>query len=375
MLPSFAPFPPASVRKNISHGNWKSCLECWTLLAQASLLLCSKDFFPRVAKEQSLVDFIISYMTESAQSSCYYESNVEKEKILRREIFLLTHRIFIEVVPVPLKVLQHGFLGDFSIVYNRYGTTKSLLESLWDRENFEENSTMRDNKNSLIRLLGYSHQAPVMEVDRALLRTVAMLRVSFQYGQFLMLGSDVLDALATAFEKGSPAYRSKIMIIGYFSLICLLETRRPRIPTLLDHLYSLQSAYLSSSLLRNIASSTPLLRQLREKLSGHELDRAQPLMQELQAFENTATRRPKNRLPSKANKGKDKALNRAPLNDMHVHKMSLVTQIQDLFPDLGSAFIVQLLEEYDDDTEQVVAHLLEDSLPNHVEQTDRAENL
>lgn len=375
MLPPLAPFPPASVRKNISPDVWESCLQCWTLLVQANLRLSLEEFRAHVSKKPSVVEFTISYITESAQSSSHSESKVEKEKGLRREIFLLTHRIFTEVIPIPPQVLQHGFLGDLSIVYGRYGTTKNLLKSLWDRENLDESSTMRDNKRSLIQLLDYSQQAPASEVDRVLLRTVALLKVSFQYGQFLMLGSDVLDALAIAFEKGSSSYQSKIMIIGYLSLVCLLETRKPRISTLLDHLYSLQSTSLASSLLRTTASSTPLLRQLREKLSGHEFDRAQALMQELEAFENTTAGMPRDHVPRKISKGKYKDLGDNPLNDMHVHKMSLVTQIQDLFPDLGSAFIVKLLEEYSDDTEQVVGHLLEDSLPTHLRQTDRTEDL
>ncbi|KAL9116514.1 MAG: hypothetical protein Q9187_006960 [Circinaria calcarea] len=61
--------------------------------------------------------------------------------------------------------------------------------------------------------------------------------------------------------------------------------------------------------------------------------------------------------------------------NVHVHKLSLVTQIQDLFPDLGSGFIVKLLDEYNDDPEQMTAHLLEDTLPAHLKQADRTENI
>lgn len=55
--------------------------------------------------------------------------------------------------------------------------------------------------------------------------------------------------------------------------------------------------------------------------------------------------------------------------------MSIVTQIQDLFPDLGAGFIVKCLDEYNDDIEQVTAHLLEDSLPAHLAAADRSEKL
>jgi len=55
--------------------------------------------------------------------------------------------------------------------------------------------------------------------------------------------------------------------------------------------------------------------------------------------------------------------------------MSLITQVQDLFPDLGAGFIHKLLEEYHDDAEQVTAHLLDDSLPAHLQSADRSEPL
>jgi len=53
--------------------------------------------------------------------------------------------------------------------------------------------------------------------------------------------------------------------------------------------------------------------------------------------------------------------------------LSLVTQVQDLFPDLGSGFVLKLLDEYNDDVEHVTTHLLDDSLPPHLQLVDRKE--
>ena len=55
--------------------------------------------------------------------------------------------------------------------------------------------------------------------------------------------------------------------------------------------------------------------------------------------------------------------------------MSVITQVQDLFPDLGAGFVVKLLDEYNDNAEKVIAHLLEDSLPPHLTEADRSEQL
>lgn len=374
MLPPFAPFPPASVRREISRDDWDSILEGWIFLTQRNLLLPSKEFVHRAQNEPSVVDFVLSYMTESARPIGHFTRNVEKEKRLRKEVFLLTHRILTHIIPVPPKLLRHTFLGDLSVVYDRSKTLKDLLELLWDREILDKNPSMQENKKSLIQILNSGLHESTVENDEALLRTVALLKVSFRYGQFLMLGSDFLDALATAFEKSSSAYQSKLVVIGYFGLISLLESRRPKISLLLDHLYSLKAALDSKSLLRTLSSSTPLLGRLRQNLDGQDVDRARPLLQELETFEKPATGLPRHQAARKPKKGKDRAT-QTPLQDMHVHQLSLVTQVQELFPDLGSAFIVKLLAEYQDDTEQVIAHLLEDSLPSHLKQADRSEVL
>ncbi len=374
MLPSFSPFPPASVRKNISQEDWEACLDCWTLLAQRNLHISSKEFDVLARKELSMVEFIVSFMTEFAEWS-HSDILTDREKKLKREIFLLTHRVLREVVPIPEKLQQLDFQGDFCIVYGRYGSLKSLLEFLWDRVNLHDISTTQDKKRLLIQVLDSGLRDSSTDIDRVLLRMVALLKVSFQYGQFLMVGSDFLDALAAAFEKSSSSYRPKIAIVGYLCLISLLESRRPQTSTLLDHLYSLKSSPHSNSLIQTICLSTPLVRQLRENLCAQNVDRVKPLMQELEALRKSTTGRITNQLLKKSTKGKEKALNEAPRMDMHVHKMSLVTQIQDLFPDLSSQFVVKLLAEYNDDSEQVIAHLLEDSLPAHLKQADRAEVL
>ena len=77
------------------------------------------------------------------------------------------------------------------------------------------------------------------------------------------------------------------------------------------------------------------------------------------------------------NKGKGKAT--APVegydDQVHIHSASLISQVQDIFPDLGSGFIAKMLDEYNNDTEQVIAHLLEESLPAHLVGADRSETL
>jgi activating signal cointegrator complex subunit 2 len=74
-------------------------------------------------------------------------------------------------------------------------------------------------------------------------------------------------------------------------------------------------------------------------------------------------------------KGKGKITQQEVNADIHVHKMSQITQVQDLFPDLGSGFVSKCLDEYGEDVEQVVANLLSETLPPHLANADRSESL
>ena len=50
----------------------------------------------------------------------------------------------------------------------------------------------------------------------------------------------------------------------------------------------------------------------------------------------------------------------------------LIAQIRDLFPELGEGFLAQCLDYFDSNTERVINALLEDNLPPHLANLDRA---
>lgn len=377
-LPPFAPFPPANLQKNIVPEEWQLCLDSWILLAQGNLLLPSKEFSSRIVKDPSIIAFLLSYITETSTSHATPTVHAPSAKSLRRECFLLVHRIVTDVKPVPSALLDWTFLGNLSIIYVKNESLRSMLVGLYDRESLDSNTSMRESKSSFIRLLEVNSDETSPDLDVVLRRAGALLKATYQYGQFLMLGSDFLDALSTAFEEGSSLFQKKSAVIGFLCLTSLLDSRRPKFSTLIDHLDSLIAASHYDSLLKGICSTTPLLPKVRGRLSGPESERAKPLMLQLAGFQNSKDGKPKKLGTSKLNKGKSKyhdEYGHGALGNVHVHKLTLVTQIQDLFPDLGSGFVVKLLDEYDDDTEQVIAHLLDGSLPSHLEHVDRTENL
>ncbi len=381
VLPPFAPFPPVKLRKDILPDEWEHCLDSWILLARGNLLLSPKAFSMTVVKDHSLLDFLLSYVRESTPAVDELARFNPRKTTLRRQCFLLSHRILSEVKPVPPLLLDWGFWAGLCILYPKSTNLKNLLRLVWDQESLDSSPSMQKSKTSLMQLLEANNSNPSnppTELDDVLRRTGALLKMCYQYGQFLMLGTDLIDSLSATYQKGSADLQKKMIAITYLSIMSLIEPGRPKISTLLDQLYTLNSNSHSESLVVGLCLKTPLLQKMRDRISGLEAERAKPLMQTLNKFESTKTRlrRPKNLISSKIDKGKGKATDEfghGAMGDIHVHKLSLVTQIQDLFPDLGSGFVVKLLDEYNDDTEEVIAHLLEDSLPPHLRHADQTE--
>ncbi|KAI9901977.1 hypothetical protein N3K66_003794 [Trichothecium roseum] len=153
-----------------------------------------------------------------------------------------------------------------------------------------------------------------------------------------------------------------------------------------DQLYSLKAAAdthkagplnANDSLVAELVTSTPILRILSRRVEEGNAtsDNFKSRVTALQGYKKGPMVRPKKLIKRKVDKGKGRMSQQDADTDMHIHKMSLITQVQDLFPDLGAGFITKCLDEYGDDVEQVVANLLSDSLPPHLSGADRSEPL
>ncbi|KAL9598953.1 MAG: hypothetical protein Q9179_003732, partial [Wetmoreana sp. 5 TL-2023] len=378
-LPSFAPFPPANLRKDIVPEEWALCLDAWLFLAEGHLLLSHEAFAAKVSKDPSVAEFLNTYI--NSETLQVHDTNPgPNARSLRRACYLLIHRCLSEMQKKPPWLLNWHFLADLSIAYANRSSLKPLLQGLWDIEEVQDRS--QKHKVSLISTLeGAGNKDDHSDMDTTLARVAALLRACPKYGEFLMRGSDFMDAMSTFYGLTVPFLKRKLVVIMYRCFLALIDSLNPRYSMLLDHLYGLDSSADPHSLLSAVCSSTPFVRKLRDRVTGPDAVRAEKLIQQLSKFEGTGTLplRPKKPARKRADKGKGKEIDDyghgAIDQGLHIHKMSLVTQIQDLFPDLGSAFVVKLLDEYGDDMEQVTAHLLDDSLPSHLKTLDRSENI
>lgn len=377
-LPQFAPFPDVKVRQNVLPIEWKAYLDTWTSLAELHLRLGDAQFRNAVSEDSSSLNiFLISFFHELAND----DSIAAQATLLRKRSFFLLHRIY-SGNTIPASLVTLSVLSDICRVFSKSTQFRTLFKHLWKKETVMIERNLQPAKNSLIRNLDSKRPE---EADSTMNKIVPLLRLSADVGTYLLTGSDFLDALCNAYPRVTPSLQAKIATIAYLGLVHLLEGEKPNFSLLSDNLYSLkangeqQAKPDSQSLIADLVTNTPLLHKIRDTATVPETTRVRNLAASLSAFQQTSAARPKKLVRRKMDKGKGKAADdefgHGAFGEIHVHRMSMISQIQDLFPDLGSGFVAKLLHEYNDNIEEVTAHLLEDSLPSHLGTSDRSEQL
>jgi activating signal cointegrator complex subunit 2 len=385
------PFPEAAWRNHLVPQEWEACLEAWISLVEAHLSLEPAEFTRLSAKDESLPTFLMSFAAETSQSpDILSSSDPLKAKQLRKHVFLLSYRL-LEVDHPPEPLLRWQFLADISKVYGKSHAGK-LNTAAWKRHVSSLEASMGLVKSFLIKELDSGLKGDLKTADTQLKQLNHLLHASPEAAAFFMAGSDFMDSLISCYKIMNPPLRKAILSTLYLCLIGLTEEEKPNFSSLVDQLYSLKIAAeahksgptnVNDSLVAELVTVTPILKQVQHRIeaSGSGSNRAKSVINALDDFRKPGgTVRPHHLMRRKINKGKGAAketdeYGHGSHGQIHIHRMSLITQVQDLFPDLGSGFIVKLLNEYNDDVEQVISHLLEGSLPSHLEQADRSEEM
>ena len=368
-----APIPPANIRLTLGPEEWEACLDAWLALADLQLRLPSNEFAASVNERGSVSSFLTSFYRELATLQPSDESlSNKKARSLQRTGFLLFGRISQET-ELPQDLLTVDFLSNFCHVHVRSAALSRLMLNLWKRQAIVLQPLFQRRKDALSKLLESTNPAAAVS-ELTLLAPI--LRASPDIGLLFIAGSDFLDALATAYGKlVESAEQLPVVSTSYLGLVSTVNGESANLSLLSDCLYGLKgqadSRNHQSSLLADLVTNTPLLGKLRKTTTGKGADRLGKLLDVLETYRTPSIARARKTPRRRINKGKNKAENVD--GELHVHRMSLVTQIQDLFPDLGSGFVLRLLDEYGDDVEQVTAHLLDDSLAPHLQSLDRSE--
>jgi activating signal cointegrator complex subunit 2 len=339
-LPHFAPFPGANVRHNILPDEWQLYLDSWISLAELYLRLGDQEFSTAISGEDTLTPFLLSFFHELAND----DSIAPRVQSLRKQCFFLLHRL-LSRDDLPSSLLNWPALSDFCHVFPKSDQFRILLQKLWARKGGVVEKSLQTAKTSLIRNLESKRPE---EAENTLNRIAPLLRVSADASIYMLTGSDFLDALYAAYPNVSPPMRKKLVTVAYLGLTAVLEGPKPNYSLLSDHLYGLKSSEEQeqkkepgkNTLVADLVTNTPLLEKIRDKAIAPEATRVKNTAASLSAFRQSGLARPKKLVRRKVDKGKAKVSNDeyghgAFTGEIHVHRMSMVTQVQDLFPDPG----------------------------------------
>ncbi|CRK48912.1 hypothetical protein BN1723_008270 [Verticillium longisporum] len=398
VLPPLAPFPPPSLRSHLSQQDWDALLDAWDISARA---YCSQadDI---ISQADSLPLFLTSFIQEIAPTgpSFILGPSQTAKSLLNSTLNLFTRRI---AVNPPPELTRWQVLADASKLYTKAHISVSL-SMLFSTQPAVLETSLSPLKKSLITQLDAGFKTDIVALERTLTRLNHLIHASRHVATFILAGSDLLDGLVTRYKIMNPPLRKVIIATTYLCLVGLTEdgnsrntestetgsngNGKARWGMLADSLFELTSIAeahrsgplnVNDSLVAELVSATPLLAILlrRAEAAGTLSPTLKARLETLQGFKKAGVgpSRPRaKRRRQKVDKGKGVADGDAGM-EMHIHKMSQIAVIQDLFPDLGSGFVAKLLEEFGEDPEAVIAKLLEDDLPPALAAADRAELL
>ncbi|RJE26787.1 CUE domain protein [Aspergillus sclerotialis] len=387
-LPPLIPVPPPAVRSTLPSEDWDACIDAWITLVGILVEARGERFTSAVMKDESTATFLTSFYQQLASPAALGLQSGPKATRLRKLCFLLTRRVLLEISSPPLDLLDWRFLGSLCCVYPSSSASKTLLSTVWEKHESNISASLEKAKSLIIKHLSFGNPSNNQAVAGDIRVLTVLASTLPSAGRVLVTGSDFLDTLFDAYQTQKREGLRRILVANaYVGLTSLLKGTTPNLSLLLDHLFSLKAAAGVGSprtkneptLLSDLICSSDILSRLERYLSANPQKRGQDLVSSLRSYQNESKvfhhRYQRQRRNVSKGKGKARAGDILPNEELHAHKLSLITQIQDLFPDLGSGYIVRLLDFYADNTETVVAHLLDASLPPELQNLDRSEQL
>lgn len=384
-LPPLAPVPPPTIRTTLQQAEWEACIDAWTMLLRVRIDTPAKIFQDLAAKDESAVLFLLSFSNQLATSGEAGLKLGPKGRTLRKLSFLLTRRILLDLYSPPADLLAWNFLGNLCCCYPSSAALKRLLSDAWDKHHETITASVEKAKSSIIKQLVNKKTSDSLAVN-AHIRTLTILASALPAcGQVLMAGSDYLDTLSDAYQAHPRDTLRRVLVANiYVGLTSLLKSK-PNLSSLLDQLFGLKATAgigmpktrKEPTLLSDLICSSDLLARLEKYLTDHPQKRGEDLVSSLRTYQRESrvfhNRYQKKKMTVEKGKGRDVTVSAG--EELRAHRMSLVTQIQDLFPDLGSGYVIRLLDYYGDNPETVVAHLLDSSLPSELQSLDKSEDL
>ncbi|KAL2885084.1 Activating signal cointegrator 1 complex subunit2 [Ceratocystis lukuohia] len=390
-LPEFAPFPSSQVREALLPEQWTNALAAWATLTSAVLALSDndlKDYLGTSGAISAVAYLDGAYAEVAAKGPRILGSSPAKATANLRLMRTLLVRLLTKGQLAGLG--DWGLLADFARV--DWANAGDVLALAWTTQTSSIETSLAVLKKNLIRLLDASLSGDLKAVEQILSRLNYLLQGATIAAAYFAAGDDFMDGIVSCYKVMNPPLRKVLLATGYLCLRGLLHSPEPKLGMLADRLYSLKvvaDAHKAGpvserdSYVVELVSATPILSQIKKVVESGNAPGTAALTSRIDALKTyqrlggARSLRPARLKQKKAlDKGKQ-VVDTADANhaELHAHKLSKVAEIQDLFPHLGSAFVCKCLDEYGEDVEQVVAHLLDSSLSSYLAGLDQSEQL
>ncbi|KAJ5289010.1 hypothetical protein N7478_002040 [Penicillium angulare] len=384
-FPPLAPVPSPAVRRTIPSEDWDACLDAWVMLLSIRLIADDQKFEVAAAEDASIASFLESFYQHASAGDQGLHHGPKARKI-RKLCFLATRRYMLTKSNSNAELFSWTLLGNMCSCYPSSVALKTSLSEVWDLHHEKILSSIEKAKSFIMGRFSSPNSLTSPGVIGDIRRLTILASVLPPCGHALMAGSDYLDTLAEGYQ--SPKVRDELrrMLVAnvYLGLISLLKEPSTNLSLLLDQLFSLKAAAglgtprmkNEATILSDLICSTDILQRLEKYLQSHPQKRGEDLLASLRLYQLESKHfHRRYQRKKKLDKGKEPSSGLEIPDELHTHKMSLVSQVQDLFPDLGSAFVVRLLDAFNDSPETVIAHLLDNSLSPELQSLDRSEQL
>lgn len=381
-LPSLAAYPPAVWRHKLSPAEWASLQKAWVTLLQANTSAPASNLAKALSEDDSsLTRFLTSFAHEVASPDASHPPS----PALLKAVLQLT------AVSTSLKLVsdldKFEYLANLARIYPKKLAAPVLAQAFTSPHAAAVESSLTALKKTLIAHLEAGIRGDLALAEARLAQLNTLLHASVHACTLFLAGDDFVDALIAGYTVTNPPLRRALVATLYLCLVGLVEARPVSWSMLSDVLFALTAATdahrrgplnAKDSLVPALVASTPLCKVLRARAApdGTAMPNLEKRIAALEAMgKGGAVLRPKRMVRRRVDKGKSRQTDDDAGAEVHVCRMNQLTQVQDLFPELGAGFVAKCLDEYNDDVEQVVANLLSESLPPYLATADRSELL
>ena len=285
----------------------------------------------------------------------------------------------------PLDLLA-GFISGF----RQTSALKVAMQDIWQHSRKSISDFVEAAKASQLKEISAKPPVSGDNVAQSLNQVTTVVQELPEIGSIFMTGDDYLDALSSRYKMdsgGRDTTESHTVVETLFvCLRSLTRTEPPQTSLLLDQLYNLKTMCIDMpriakrsidsspgpTILSALLCSTSFLHHLKRFFTDPSVAhhaRAQSILTTLETYQQNMSHlhSPPRRRARTSAKGKGRANGTTEDHEMHMHSMKQVSTLQELFPDLPPAYLLRLLDHFDNDVEATTAGLLEpSSLPSHL---------